>query len=348
MSQKSLAIIFGGNSSEYEVSLQSASAVLQHVDEKAFTVIPVGITREGEWYHYTGDYGRIPEDSWWKDTDELRPVAVSQNPSTRGLLELSGQMYRAIPVDLVFPVLHGRNGEDGTLQGLFELAGIPVVGCGTLSSALCMDKERAHQIVCQAGIEVPKSVTFRRAEMGNALKEAAARLSYPLFVKPVRSGSSFGITKVMSGSELEPAIALALEYDEQVILEEAVEGFEVGCAIMGDHRLIVGRVDEIELSDGFFDYTEKYTMKTSRIHMPARVDAWTEKRIQKTALAIYRALGCSGFARVDMFYTPAGGIVFNEVNTIPGFTAHSRYPSMMKGIGLSFGEMLEKLLEQYC
>lgn len=348
MSQKSLAIIFGGNSSEYEVSLQSASAVLQHVDAKAFAVIPVGITREGEWYHYTGDYGRIPEDSWWKDTDELRPVAVSQNPSTRGLLELSGQMYRAIPVDLVFPVLHGRNGEDGTLQGLFELAGIPVVGCGTLSSALCMDKERAHQIVRQAGIEVPKSVTFRRAEMGNALKEAAARLSYPLFVKPVRAGSSFGITKVMSGSELEPAIALALEYDEQVILEEAVEGFEVGCAIMGDHRLIVGRVDEIELSDGFFDYTEKYTMKTSRIHMPARVDAWTEKRIQKTALAIYRALGCSGFARVDMFYTPTGGIVFNEVNTIPGFTAHSRYPSMMKGIGLSFGEMLEKLLEQYC
>ncbi len=348
MSQKSLAIIFGGNSSEYEVSLQSASAVLQHVDAKAFTVIPVGITREGEWYHYTGDYGRIPEDSWWKDTDELHPVAVSQNPSTRGLLELSGQMYRAIPVDLVFPVLHGRNGEDGTLQGLFELAGIPVVGCGTLSSALCMDKERAHQIVCQAGIEVPKSVTFRRAEMGNALKEAVARLSYPLFVKPVRAGSSFGITKVMSGSELEPAIALALEYDEQVILEEAVEGFEVGCAIMGDHRLMVGRVDEIELSDGFFDYTEKYTMKTSRIHMPARVDAWTEKRIQKTALAIYRALGCSGFARVDMFYTPTGGIVFNEVNTIPGFTAHSRYPSMMKGIGLSFGEMLEKLLEQYC
>ncbi len=257
-------------------------------------------------------------------------------------------MYRAIPVDLVFPVLHGRNGEDGTLQGLFELAGIPVVGCGTLSSALCMDKERAHQIVRQAGIEVPKSVTFRRAEMGNALKEAEARLSYPLFVKPVRAGSSFGITKVMSGSELEPAIALAFEYDGQVILEEAVEGFEVGCAIMGDHRLIVGRVDEIELSEGFFDYTEKYTMKTSRIHMPARVDAWTEKRIQKTALAIYRALGCSGFARVDMFYTPMGGIVFNEVNTIPGFTAHSRYPSMMKGIGLSFGEMLEKLLGQYC
>lgn len=348
MSKKKLAIIFGGNSSEYEVSLQSVSAVLQHVDDNVFDVIPVGITREGEWYYYTGDYGRIPEDSWWKDREELCPVAVSQNPSMRGLLELTGQMCQVIPVDLVFPVLHGRNGEDGTLQGLFQLAGIPVVGCGTLSSALCMDKERAHQIVCQAGMAVPKSVAFRREEMGNALREAAAQLSYPLFAKPVRSGSSLGITKVRSRSELEPAIALALHYDEQVILEEAVEGFEVGCAIMGDRKLILGRVDEIELSEGFFDYTEKYTMKTSKIHMPARVDDWTEKRIQKTAVAIYRALGCSGFARVDMFYTSTGGIVFNEVNTIPGFTVHSRYPAMMKGIGLSFGEMLEKLLEQYC
>lgn len=348
MTRKSIAIIFGGNSSEYEVSLQSAFAVLEHMDQDRFLVIPVGITREGEWYRYTGDYGRIRNDSWWEEKKELYPVVVSQNPSMRGLIELAGETYKRIPIDLVFPVLHGKNGEDGTLQGLFELAGIPVVGCGTLASALCMDKERAHQIVCQAGIEVPQSVTFRRGEVENALGEVAAQLTYPLFIKPVRAGSSFGISKVMDKEELEPAIALAFEYDDQVIVEEAVEGFEVGCAIMGSDRLTVGRVDEIELSDGFFDYTEKYTMRTSRIHMPARLDAWTEKRIQKAAVAIYKALGCSGFARVDMFYTPDGRIVFNEVNTIPGFTAHSRYPGMMKGIGLSFGEMLRKLLAQYC
>lgn len=347
MSRKRIAIIFGGNSAEYEVSLQSASAVLEHIDRESFDVMPIGITREGEWYRYTGELNRIADNTWWKDQEYLYSVIVSQNSSARGLIELSGENYTMIPIDLVFPVLHGKNGEDGTLQGLFELAGIPVVGCGTLSSALCMDKERAHQIVCQAGISVPQSVTFRQTERENALKEVAAYLSYPLFVKPVRAGSSFGITKISSKEELGSAIDLAFQYDDEVIVEEAIEGFEVGCAVLGSEKLMVGRVDEIELSDGFFDYTEKYTLKTSRIHMPARVDAWTEKRIQKTAVAIYKALGCSGFARVDMFLTPSGGIVFNEVNTIPGFTAHSRYPSMMKGIGLSFGEMLDKLLAQY-
>lgn len=347
MSRKRIAIIFGGNSAEYEVSLQSASAVFEHIDRESFDVMPIGITREGEWYRYTGELNRIADNTWWEDQEYLHSVIVSQNPSARGLIELSGENYTMIPIDLVFPVLHGKNGEDGTLQGLFELAGIPVVGCGTLSSALCMDKERAHQIVCQAGISVPQSVTFRQTERENALKEVAAYLSYPLFVKPVRAGSSFGITKISSKEELGSAIDLAFQYDNEVIVEEAIEGFEVGCAVLGSEKLMVGRVDEIELSDGFFDYTEKYTLKTSRIHMPARVDAWTEKRIQKTAVAIYKALGCSGFARVDMFLTPSGGIVFNEVNTIPGFTAHSRYPSMMKGIGLSFGEMLDKLLAQY-
>ena len=346
MSRKRIAIIFGGNSAEYEVSLQSATAVFEHIDRENFDVMPIGITREGEWYHYTGELHRITDNSWWEDQEYLHSVVVSQNPSARGMMELSEDRYTVLPVDLVFPVLHGKNGEDGTLQGLFELAGIPVVGCGTLSSALCMDKERAHQIVCQAGISVPRSVTFRQRETESALKEVATSLSYPLFVKPVRAGSSFGITKIFSKKELGTAIDLAFQYDDEVIIEEAIEGFEVGCAILGNEKLVVGRVDEIELSDGFFDFTEKYTLKSSQIHMPARVDSWTEKRIQKTAVAIYKALGCSGFARVDMFLTPSREIVFNEVNTIPGFTAHSRYPGMMRGIGLSFGELLDKLLSQ--
>lgn len=291
------------------MSLQSASAVFEHIDRESFDVMPIGITREGEWYRYTGELNRIADNTWWEDQEYLHSVIVSQNPSARGLIELSGENYTMIPIDLVFPILHGKNGEDGTLQGLFELAGIPVVGCGTLSSALCMDKERAHQIVCQAGISVPQSVTFRQTERENALKEVAAYLSYPLFVKPVHAGSSFGITKISSKEELGSAIDLAFQYDNEVIVEEAIEGFEVGCAVLGSEKLMVGRVDEIELSDGFFDYTEKYTLKTSRIHMPARVDAWTEKRIQKTAVAIYKALGCSGFARVDMFLTPSGGIL---------------------------------------
>lgn len=248
---------------------------------------------------------------------------------------------------MVFPVLHGKNGEDGTLQGLFELAGIPVVGCNTLSSALCMDKDRAHKLVSLAGISVPKSVTFNRHRRDEALREVEANLSYPLFVKPVRAGSSFGITKVTECQELDDAVELAFDYDAEVIVEEMIDGFEVGCAVLGIDELTVGRVDEIELSSVFFDYTEKYTLKSSKIYMPARIDAEAEKQIQEAAITIYKVLGCSGFARVDMFYTLSGEIVFNEVNTIPGFTSHSRYPNMMKGIGLSFAQMLDKLIGLY-
>ena len=347
MIKKRIAIIFGGNSTEYEVSLQSASAVFENINTKKFDIVPIGISRNGEWYHYTGEIKRVADNTWIEDTDKLRPVVVSQSPATKGMLELVGTNYRVIEIDLAFPVLHGKNGEDGTLQGLFELAGIPVIGCNTLSSALCMDKDRAQKLVNLAGISVPKSVTFNAYNAKSALQEIDATLTYPLFVKPVRAGSSFGITKVMKKQELDAAIAMAFEHDTEVIVEETINGFEVGCAVLGIDELTVGRVDEIELSNGFFDYTEKYTLKSSKIYMPARIDAETEKRIQKAAVTIYKALGCSGFARVDMFLTPSGEIVFNEVNTIPGFTSHSRYPNMMKGIGLSFAEMLDKLIGLY-
>ncbi|MCM1540543.1 MAG: D-alanine--D-serine ligase VanG [Blautia sp.] len=342
MHKKTIAVIFGGKSAEYEVSLQSAFSVLENLNTEKYDVVMVGITREGDWYRYRGKFENIPNNTWCEDRGNMTPVTVSVSPSSKGLLELS--TYVLTEVDMVFPVLHGKNGEDGTVQGMFELAGIPVVGCGLLSSALCMDKGRAHALVRTTGVAVPKAVTFKRYGMEAALREISRRLSYPLFVKPVRAGSSFGITKVLREAELDRAIEAAFDHDDEVTVEEAVEGFEVGCAVLGSETLTVGRVDEIELSAGFFDYTEKYTLKTSRIHMPARIDAQTERRIQETAAVIYRTLGCSGFARVDMFLKPDGEIVFNEVNTIPGFTSHSRYPNMMKGIGLSFGEMLDRLI----
>lgn len=294
-----------------------------------------------------GQKEKISDNTWLEDGKDLLPVAVSQNRSVKGFIEFAADGCHVIRTDLVFPVLHGKNGEDGTLQGLFELAGIPVVGCNTFSSAVCMDKDRAHKLVSLTGISVPESVVFRRSGWEAALKEIEDRLVYPLFVKPVRAGSSFGITRVTEKVRLDAAIGLAFGHDAEVIVEEEVKGFEVGCAVLGSEELTVGRVDEIELSGGFFDYTEKYTLKSSKIHMPARIDPGTEKRIQNAAVSIYRALGCSGFARVDMFYTPSGEIVFNEVNTIPGFTSHSRYPNMMKGIGLSFPEMLDRLIGLY-
>lgn len=345
--RKRIAVIFGGHSSEYEVSLQSAFSVLQNMNENKFEVFPVGITREGEWYHYTGGLEQIRDNSWAEKKENLHSVAVSQSRPAPGFLVFDGDGCRRIPVDLVLPVLHGRNGEDGTLQGLFELAGIPVAGCGTLSSALCMDKDRAHKLVGLAGIAVPKAVAFRQADQEAACRKVKESLSCPLFVKPLRAGSSLGITRITKMQELVPAVEFAFTYDTEVIVEEEVDGSEVGCAILGDEVLTVGRVDEVALSGSFFDYTEKYTLQSSRIYMPARVERKTEERIQETAVAIYRTLGCSGFARVDMFYTSSGEIVFNEVNTIPGFTAHSRYPNMMKGIGLSFTEVLDKLLSLY-
>ena len=347
MYKKKIAVIFGGASTEYQVSLQSATAVLENINMEKYDIMPIGITEGGAWYHYTGIYENIKNNTWQEDNRYLHPVVVSGNREVKGFLEFTGDTYHVQKIDLVFPVLHGKNGEDGTLQGIFELAGIPIIGCNTLSSALCMDKDRAHQLVSLTGISVPKSITFRCFEKEAAIKKVETELPYPFFVKPVRAGSSFGITKVTKKQELETAIELAFQHDTEVIIEEAIDGFEVGCAVLGIEELTVGRVDEIELSGDFFDYTEKYTLKSSKIHMPARIDAETEKRIQEVAVTIYKALGCSGFARVDMFLTPSGKIVFNEVNTIPGFTAHSRYPNMMKGIGLSFAEMLERLFALY-
>lgn len=347
MGKRKIAVIFGGNSTEYEVSLKSAYSVLENIDYCKYDVIPIGITRKGDWYHYKGGYGDIANDTWLAKRSNLCPVTVSLSRLQKGFLELADGKYKEIKVDLVFPVLHGKNGEDGTLQGVFELAGIPVVGCGTLSSALCMDKDRAHKLVSLAGIAVPKSVVFKRSDTEAALRKIKSDLKFPLFVKPVRAGSSFGITKIAEERELNAAVELAFEHDEEVIVEEMIDGFEVGCAVLGIDEPTVGRVDEIELSGGFFDYTEKYTLKSSKIYMPARIDAETEKRIREAAVTIYKALACSGFARVDMFLTPHGEIVFNEVNTIPGFTSHSRYPNMMKGIGMSFADLLDKLIGYY-
>ena len=345
--KKRIAVIFGGHSTEYDVSLQSAFSVLQSIDRSRLEIVPVGITREGEWYHYTGKIEKISNNTWFEDEENLYPIIVSQSRLSQTFIEFYGDKFKEFPIDLVFPILHGKNGEDGTLQGLFELAGIPVVGCNTLSSAICMDKDRAHKLVSLVGIAVPESVTFKRFEKETAYKEIKEKLCCPIFVKPVRAGSSFGITRINEMQQLDAAVELAFQYDREVIVEEAVNGFEVGCAILGNDTLTVGRIDEIELSGSFFDYIEKYTLQSSKIYMPARVDYETEKRIQETAEVIYKVLGCSGYARVDMFYTSSGEIVFNEVNTIPGFTTHSRYPNMMKGIGLSFTEVLEKLISLY-
>ena len=342
--KKTVAVIFGGYSPEYGVSLVSAYSIINAINRDKYDVFMIGISREGKWYSFTGDTEDIRSDKWISDERCLRRAIISPSRG-EGILECENGCARLRPVDVVFPVLHGKHGEDGTVQGLCELAGIPVVGSGSASSALCMDKDRAHRLVSLHGIRHPKSICFEHVPEENALLNAAGKLQLPLFVKPVKAGSSYGISKVEHSSELLKAVETALIYDDAVIIEENVEGFEAGCAVIGNHDLITGRIDEIELAGGFFDYDEKYTLKTSKIHMPARIDKETEQRLQDAAKIIYRALGCRGYARVDMFLTKQREIVFNEVNTIPGFTPFSRFPNMMKGVGVNFEELVDKLIQ---
>lgn len=327
--KKRILILYGGCSTEHGVSLESARAVLEHLDGRKYQPLPVRISRKGRW------------------TFQGRPCALRLDRGAAALLLLDGG-GEALEFDAAFPILHGKNGEDGTVQGLLELAGVPVVGCGTLSSALCMDKHRAHLLAALAGAAVPRGAVFAKGASREALEAAAESLGYPLFVKPVRSGSSFGVTRVERPEQLAGAAEEAFRHDREILLEEAVPGFEVGCAVLGnpgETPLTVGAVDEIQLSGGFFDFDEKYTLRTSAIHCPARISPEKAAEIQEAARAVYAALDCRVFTRVDFFLTPEGRVVFNEVNTIPGFTAHSRYPAMMRAAGLDFPALLDRLLE---
>ena len=344
MNKKKLAVLFGGYSPEYEVSLKSAYSIICAIDKEKYDVIPVGIDRQGKWYKYSGQIDNIPVDGWRSDGSLLTTAYLSPERGA-GLIVLENGRAAPVPVDVVFPVLHGRYGEDGTVQGLCELAGIPVVGAGSAASALCMDKDRSHKLVSLAGIRTPKSVCFERKPEEVEIMDAAAGIGLPVFVKPVKTGSSVGITKAGSFSDLPEAVKYALEYDDAVIIEESINGTEVGCAVVGNFELQTGRVDEIEVAKGFFTYEEKYTLKNSKIHIPARISGEAELRVQEAAKCIYRALGCRGYARMDMFLDNDGEVVFSEANTIPGFTPFSQFPRMMQAAGVEYPQLVEMLIE---
>lgn len=341
MKKLSVAVLFGGCSAEYEVSLQSAYGVITHLDETLYEPVLIGITKEGKWYLYEGSREAILKDQWFSGGDCI-PAAVSPDRELHGILLFEGEKITSRHIDVAFPVLHGKNGEEGTVQGVFELAGIPVVGCGVLSSALCMDKEMAHRVAAIEGISIPKGVVVSSPA---EVQKQVAKLSYPLYIKPVQGGSSLGISKIEKADELEDAVNRALEYDQRVIIEENIPGYEVGCAVLGNEELTMGAIDEIQLSSQFFDYHKKYESDESGIRVPAELSKSTESKIRSTAEKIYRAMGCRGYSRVDLFLTPEGEIVFNEVNTIPGLTTHSRYPNMLKEAGISFSQMVNQLIE---
>lgn len=345
MSQLKVAVIFGGVSQEHDISCKSAANIISHMDRETYEVIMIGITKEGSWLRYHGPAELIPEDKWINDM-WCKPVALVPNRDIHGIISLDGEAT-VEKIDVIFPALHGKYGEDGCIQGLFELAGIPYVGCKVPASVLCMDKDVAHRTVKQAGVCVTDSVVLYDFENIEAKRASIERMSYPLFVKPASLGSSFGVTMVNYADELDQAIEEAFAYDHKIIVEQGVAGYEVGCSILGNgETLQLGDIDKIDLTHGFFRiHQEKDPEKRSEnssIEVPADCGLQLTVKIKETAKKIYKALGCSGLARVDMFVTPYEKVLFNEVNSMPGFTSYSRYPRMMKSAGISMKEVIDQ------
>jgi D-alanine---D-serine ligase len=348
MKKIKLAIVFGGKSSEYSISLHSVTAIINNVPIDKFDVTLIGITEDGKWLHYDGDSASVNEDTWNKNRS-LSEVVLSLDGEFKGFLKLlDNNTYEKIEIDCIFPVLHGKNGEDGTIQGLCQLSGIPFVGCGMTSSAVCMDKEFTHVICEMAGVKTAPfmaAVNTKTLNLKLLYEDAYEKLALPMFIKPANGGSSLGISKIRNYDEFEKGIMEAFEYDNKVIIEAMVEGFEIGCAVIGNDELLIGEVDEIDTKNDFFDYVEKYQQSNSKIYCPARISDELRNQAKEIAKKTYKALRCSGMARIDMFLTTSNEIFLNEVNTIPGLTDVSRYPSMLKKIGIEYKDLIVKLVD---
>lgn len=337
MDKLKVGIVFGGISEEHPISIKSAQEVARSLDTEKYEPFWIGITKEGAWKLCDG-----PDTDWVNDS---RPAVLSPDRSTPGILVLEKGQFETIGLDVLFPVLHGKLGEDGAMQGLFELSGIPYVGCDVQSSALCMDKSLAYVVTRNAGIATPNFWILTGDD-----KIDAGELPYPVFVKPARSGSSFGVSKVSNEGELQEAIDVARQYDSKVLIEEGVVASEIGCSILGndDSELFAGEVDRVALTHGFFRIHQEEKPETGSENasfvVPADIPAESRALVQETAKAVYRALGCRGLARVDMFLKDDGSVVLNEVNTLPGLTSYSRYPRMMAAAGLSLGDVIDRVV----
>lgn len=344
----SLAVIFGGVSSEHEVSRMSVTSILENLSNERYEVHMVGITKEGRWLLYTGPVEDILSGAW--EQGPVTPAFLSPDPSVHGLVALRDGKAETIHVDVIFPALHGKNGEDGTIQGLFQLSGIPYVGCDTESSAICMDKAVTHSLLSSADIEQAHYLWFYADRFDAApdtiKNKIQARLDFPVFVKPSNAGSSVGVSKVEHFEDLDQAIRKAAREDKKVVVEEGITGQEVEVAVLGNRDCDASIVGEIGASAQFYDYDDKYINGTSQLYIPARIPQEVSEKIRQTAVRAYRLLGCSGLARVDFFVTAGDNrVILNEINTLPGFTSISMYPKLWMAMGLSYGELLDKLIE---
>ncbi len=351
---KNVIVLFGGRSSEYEVSLSSAYAVLSNIDRERFSVTVVGITKSGEWYLYKGPIEEIPSNQWCENGPALTPVRLDMTKG--GFITVSTDgTERPVPCDVVFPVLHGACGEDGTMQGLFTVCGIPVVGCGCTASAVCMDKALTKSIVAsESTIPQAKAVIALRRDIADSSAMAALQKrcetelgGYPLFVKPACSGSSVGASKVKTAAQFAHAVELAFEEGEKIMIEECITGREIEVAVLEEKgHYTVSSPAEIDIgSSEFYDYETKYISDASSYYIPARISEEATEVVRRYAERIFKILGCRGLSRVDFFCTGEEHIVFNEINTIPGFTPISMYPRLMIHAGISYSDLITRLLE---
>jgi D-alanine-D-alanine ligase len=321
-----VAVVMGGRSSEHEVSLASARSVLDALDPARYEAVTIEIGRDGRWELGAGSLAELGRDG--RSAVETLPVPTSPVPAT-----LAG-------VDVVFPVLHGPFGEDGTVQGMLELANVPYVGAGVTASALCMDKDLFKSILRDKGIPVTRSVTLRRKADG-----FENPFGFPVFVKPARLGSSVGISKARGENELRAAIELAFRHDEKVLVEEFVSGVEVECSVLGNEEPIASIPGEIVANSDWYDYSAKYDEGGMDLIVPPRVPQEAIDRVQELSVQSFRATECEGMARADCFVREDGEVLVNELNTIPGFTATSVYAKLFEASGVPYPELLERLIE---
>ena len=349
MNKLNVCILFGGMSPEHEVSLRSAESVLNNIDKEKYNVYPVGIAKDGDWVLFKGeDYSMLPAGTWLTFEGNRR-CAISPIRG-QGLLCFEGDCVVRETIDVVFPVMHGENCEDGAMQGLLKLAGIPYVGPHVSASAVAMDKTLTKLVMDNAGIPQAAWQLVRASELKHHLDAIVENLEnrfvYPMFVKPAGTGSSVGVSKAADREALVKALEFAGRYDEKILVEEFIRGREVEVAVMGNDNPVASICGEIDSGADFYDYEAKYVTDTSTSYIPARISEETQEQVRELAVKGYKAIGCQGLSRVDFFVCfDDERIVFNEINTLPGFTSISMYPKLFAASGIPYAQLIDQLLE---
>ena len=345
MAKTCIAVVFGGCSSEHDVSCVSVQTVIGAMDKDKYDIIMIGITREGEWLK-ADSLEDIASGAW---RESKVKASILPDRSVHGvMLYEEGSAPSFVKIDVVFPVLHGMNGEDGTIQGLFELAGIPYVGCGVLASAAAMDKFYTKIIAATTGVRqaayTPVLGEQLEADVEMVLDRVEAERTYPVFVKPSRAGSSQGVSKAHNREELKEALLLAAQHDRKILVEETIRGREIECAVLGAYDPKASGVGEVLAGDVFYSYEAKYSNPESQTVIDPEMPEETVETIRRYAVEIFRALDCFGLSRVDFFVCDDGTVVFNEINTLPGFTAISMYPMLWEARGVEKPELIDRLI----